>query len=57
MAEGGNSKHARQPILNMGDTSTIGQYAIQLGRLSGFSPIITTASSHNTELLSSPGAI
>lgn len=54
--EGGNGKHAGQPILIMGGTSTLGQYAIQLARLSGFSPIITTASSHNTELLSSLGA-
>src|SRR5882757_10413545 len=30
--------------------------AIQLARLSGFSPIITTASLHNAELLSSLGA-
>jgi hypothetical protein len=30
--------------------------AIQLARLSGFSPIITTASLHNSELLSSLGA-
>ncbi|KIK44781.1 hypothetical protein CY34DRAFT_599256 [Suillus luteus UH-Slu-Lm8-n1] len=54
--EGGNGKYAGQPILIMGGTSTVGQYAIQLARLSGFSPIITTASSHNTKLLSSLGA-
>lgn len=30
--------------------------AIQIARLSGFSPIITTASLHNTELLKSLGA-
>jgi NADPH:quinone reductase-like Zn-dependent oxidoreductase len=32
------------------------QLAIQFARLSGFSPIIVTASSHNTELLKSLGA-
>ncbi|KAG1766944.1 chaperonin 10-like protein [Suillus occidentalis] len=54
--EGGNWQVCRRPILIMGGTSTLGQYAIQLARLSGFSPIIATASSHNTELLSSLGA-
>lgn len=54
--KGGNGKYAGKPILIMGGTSTLGQYAIQLARLSGFSPIITTASFHNTELLSSLGA-
>ncbi|KAG2126311.1 chaperonin 10-like protein [Suillus clintonianus] len=54
--EGGHGKYAGQPIVIMGGTSTLGQYATQLARLSGFSPLITTASFHNTELLSSLGA-
>ncbi|KAH7923729.1 NAD(P)-binding protein [Leucogyrophana mollusca] len=40
----------------MGGASSLGQYAIQLARLSGFSPIIATASPHNTDLLTSLGA-
>lgn len=54
--EGGNGNYAGQPIVIMGGASSLGQYAIQLARLSGFSPIITTASLHNAELLSSLGA-
>jgi len=54
--EGGRGKYAGQPIVIMGGASSLGQYAIQLARLSGFSPIITTASLHNSELLSSLGA-
>ncbi|OAX42517.1 GroES-like protein [Rhizopogon vinicolor AM-OR11-026] len=54
--EGGKDKYAGRPIVIMGGTSSLGQYAIQLARLSGFSPIITTASLHNAGLLSSLGA-
>ncbi|KAJ8597487.1 medium-chain dehydrogenase/reductase like protein [Rhizopogon salebrosus TDB-379] len=54
--EGGRDKYAGQPILIMGGASCLGQYAIQFARLSGFSPIITTASLYNSELLSSLGA-
>ncbi|KAG1751515.1 chaperonin 10-like protein [Suillus paluster] len=54
--EGGNGKYTGQPIVIMGGASSVGQYSIQLARLSGFSPIITTASLHNAELLSSLGA-
>ncbi|KAF8558736.1 NAD(P)-binding protein [Imleria badia] len=54
--EGGLGKYANQPIIIMGGASSLGQYAIQLARLSGFSPIITTASLHNKDLLVSLGA-
>ena len=42
--------------LNDGAYRANGHPAIQLARLSGFSPIITTASLHNTDLLRSLGA-
>jgi len=49
--EGGRGKYARQPFLVMGGSASVGQYAIQFARLSGFSPVITTASlSHDTYL-------
>ncbi|KAH7929907.1 GroES-like protein [Leucogyrophana mollusca] len=54
--DGGKDKYSRQPIIIMGGASSLGQYAIQLARLSGFSPIIATASPHNTDLLTSLGA-
>ncbi|KAG9317694.1 chaperonin 10-like protein [Chiua virens] len=54
--EGGVGKYANQPIVIMGGASSLGQYAIQLANLSGFSPIITTASLHNQDFLISLGA-
>ncbi|KJA22850.1 hypothetical protein HYPSUDRAFT_215583 [Hypholoma sublateritium FD-334 SS-4] len=39
-----------------GGTSSVGQMALQLARISGFSPIITTASLKNTDWLKSLGA-
>ncbi|KAH9898242.1 GroES-like protein [Cubamyces lactineus] len=54
--EGGLGKYAGKPIFILGGSSSIGQYAIQLARLSGFAPIITTASLHNSDLLKSFGA-
>ncbi|KAJ3538749.1 hypothetical protein NM688_g6476 [Phlebia brevispora] len=54
--EGGHGKYAGQPILVLGGAAAIAQPAIQFARLSGFSPIITTASLRNTELLKSLGA-
>ncbi|KAI0783908.1 GroES-like protein [Irpex lacteus] len=54
--EGGRGKYAGQPILIVGGSSAVGQQVIQLAKLSGFSPIITTASIKNTELLKSLGA-
>ncbi|KAI0091059.1 medium-chain dehydrogenase/reductase like protein [Irpex rosettiformis] len=54
--EGGRGKYADQPFLVIGGSSSLGQQAIQLAKLSGFNPIITTASPHNAEFLKSLGA-
>ncbi|KAG8218892.1 chaperonin 10-like protein [Butyriboletus roseoflavus] len=53
---GGLGKYAGRPIVIFGGAGSVGQQAIQLTRLSGFSPIITTASLHNQDLLRSLGA-
>jgi len=45
-----------KPVLILGGSSSVGQYAIQLARIAGFSPIVTTASSQHTEFLKSLGA-
>ncbi|CAL1711139.1 unnamed protein product [Somion occarium] len=55
-AEGGRGKYAGQPIVIFGGATSVGQYAIQLARISGFSPIITTTSLRNAERLKSIGA-
>ncbi|KAH7913794.1 chaperonin 10-like protein [Hygrophoropsis aurantiaca] len=44
--EGGN--YDGKPIIIMGGSGSVGNYAIQLARLSGFSKIITTASPSHT---------
>ncbi|KIM40713.1 hypothetical protein M413DRAFT_446109 [Hebeloma cylindrosporum] len=44
------------PIVVLGGASSVGQIVIQLARLSGFSPIITTASLKHTDNLKSLGA-
>ncbi|KAG6372555.1 chaperonin 10-like protein [Boletus reticuloceps] len=54
--EGGRGKYAGRPIVIFGGAASVGQQAIQLAKLSGFSPIITTASLHNEDLLLSLGA-
>ncbi|KAI0072604.1 GroES-like protein [Panus rudis PR-1116 ss-1] len=54
--EGGRTKYNGEPIAILSAASSVGQYAVQFARLSGFSPIIATASLHNTELLKSIGA-
>ncbi|KAG8704180.1 hypothetical protein FRC08_002380 [Ceratobasidium sp. 394] len=43
-------------ILVLGGSSSVGQFGIQLARIAGFSPIITTASTQHTEFLKSLGA-
>ncbi|EKM58621.1 uncharacterized protein PHACADRAFT_117701 [Phanerochaete carnosa HHB-10118-sp] len=54
--KGGRGKYADEPIvINAGSTS-VGQFLIQFAKISGFSPIITTASRHNEEYLKSLGA-
>ncbi|KAI9573299.1 chaperonin 10-like protein [Boletus coccyginus] len=54
--DGGRGHYAEQPALVLGGAGSVGQYAIQFAKLSGFSPIITTASPRNTDLLKSLGA-
>ncbi|KAG9091920.1 hypothetical protein FRC06_000325 [Ceratobasidium sp. 370] len=43
-------------ILVLGGSSSVGQFGIQLARIAGFSPIVTTASVQHTEFLKSLGA-
>ncbi|KAH9894848.1 GroES-like protein [Cubamyces lactineus] len=52
----GTTKLAGKAAFILGGASSVGQYAIQLTKLSGFSPVITTASLHNEPLLRSLGA-
>ncbi|RPD72375.1 GroES-like protein [Lentinus tigrinus ALCF2SS1-7] len=52
----GTTRFAGKPALILGGSSSVGQYAIQLAKLSGHSPIITTASMRNEALLKSLGA-
>ncbi|EGO00283.1 hypothetical protein SERLA73DRAFT_180782 [Serpula lacrymans var. lacrymans S7.3] len=54
--EGGRGKYTGKSIVVLGGASAVGQFVIQVARLSGFSPIIATASLHNTTLLTSLGA-
>ncbi|KAH7334755.1 GroES-like protein [Rhizoctonia solani] len=43
-------------VLILGGSSSVGQFGIQLARIAGFSPIVTTASNQHTEFLKSLGA-
>jgi len=52
----GAGAYAGTPLLVLGGAGSVGQMAIQLGKLSGFSPIITTASFENASHLLSLGA-
>ncbi|KAI0080914.1 GroES-like protein [Panus rudis PR-1116 ss-1] len=52
----GQGKFAGHPIVIFGGSSSVGSYVIQAARLSGFSPIITTVSPHNNDLVKSLGA-
>jgi len=52
----GQNKYSGKPLVVLGGSSSVGQYVIQLGKLSGFSPIITTASSKHKTYLESLGA-
>lgn len=45
-----------KPILILGGSSSVGQFAIQLARIAGFFPIATTASSQHANFLKSLGA-
>ncbi|GJE89864.1 zinc-binding alcohol dehydrogenase family protein [Phanerochaete sordida] len=53
---GGRGKYAGEPIVVIGGSSSVGQQVIQFAKLSGFSPIITTASLHNSAFLKTLGA-
>ncbi|KAF8311405.1 GroES-like protein [Clavulina sp. PMI_390] len=55
-AEGGKGKYSGHAIVIAGASSSVGQYGIQLARLSGFSTIIATASDKHTRLLKAIGA-
>lgn len=52
----GKGKYEGKPIIVLGGSSSVGSYVIQIAKLSGFAPIITTASSHNSTYLKSLGA-
>ncbi|KAF7978868.1 hypothetical protein HWV62_44349 [Athelia sp. TMB] len=52
----GKEKYEGKPLLILGGAGSVGSYAIQLAKLSGFSPIIATASAHNSAYLQSLGA-
>ncbi|KAI0040040.1 GroES-like protein, partial [Auriscalpium vulgare] len=54
--EGGRGKFAGKPAVVIGGSSSVGQYAIQLAKLSGYDPIITTASAHNEAYCKAAGA-
>ncbi|KAI0763244.1 GroES-like protein [Irpex lacteus] len=54
--EGGLHKYAGKPVIVAGGASSVGQYALQLLKLSGFSPIIATASKHNEAYVKAAGA-
>ncbi|KAG0694259.1 chaperonin 10-like protein [Suillus ampliporus] len=47
---------SKKPIVILGGSSSVGLYTIQLARLSGFYPIITTASPSNEDLVRDHGA-
>ncbi|PCH39325.1 GroES-like protein [Wolfiporia cocos MD-104 SS10] len=54
--ENGSGRYAGQPIVIFGGASSVGQYVIQVAKLAGFSPIITTASLTNADYLRGLGA-
>ncbi|KAI6131565.1 chaperonin 10-like protein [Pisolithus croceorrhizus] len=54
--DGGRGQYAGQPALIFGGACCVGQYAIQFARISGFYPIIVTASLHSMALVTSLGA-
>ncbi|KAF6763271.1 chaperonin 10-like protein [Ephemerocybe angulata] len=56
VTEAGKGKYAGVPLVVIGGSSSVGQFVIQLAKLSGFSPIITTSSLKHEEYLKSLGA-
>ncbi|KLO16654.1 GroES-like protein [Schizopora paradoxa] len=53
---GGEGAYKGKAVIVIGGSATVGQFTVQMLKLSGFSKIITTASLHNTEFLKSLGA-
>ncbi|PIL36596.1 hypothetical protein GSI_00285 [Ganoderma sinense ZZ0214-1] len=53
---GGQGAYAGKSIFILGGAGNVGQFAIQFAKLSGFSPIITTASLRHRDLLTTFGA-
>ncbi|GLB40685.1 putative alcohol dehydrogenase GroES-like domain [Lyophyllum shimeji] len=49
-------KYSGKPIVVLGGATSVGQYVIQSAKISGFSPIITTASLKHEKFLKSLGA-
>jgi NADPH:quinone reductase-like Zn-dependent oxidoreductase len=56
VSEETQGKYAGTPLVVLGGSSSVGQLVLQFAKLSGFSPIITTASLKHTEFLKSLGA-
>jgi NADPH:quinone reductase-like Zn-dependent oxidoreductase len=54
--EGGQNVGQGRSIVIIGGASSVGQYAIQLARLSGYEKIVTNASSNNHDFLKRLGA-
>ncbi|KAM5535343.1 hypothetical protein V8D89_011028 [Ganoderma adspersum] len=54
--EAGRQKYAKTPICIVGGATSVGQYVIQLVHLSGFSPIVATASLEHSDRLRALGA-
>ncbi|KAG6901425.1 hypothetical protein C0995_012136 [Termitomyces sp. Mi166 len=52
----GRGKYAGKPAVILGGATSVGQFAIQFAKLSGFSPILTTASVKHESFLKSLGA-
>ncbi|KZV67570.1 GroES-like protein [Peniophora sp. CONT] len=55
-ATGGRDKYVGQAALVISGSSSVGQFALQLLKASGFSPLITTASKHNEAYCKAAGA-
>ncbi|EIM83601.1 GroES-like protein [Stereum hirsutum FP-91666 SS1] len=54
--ESGRDRFRDEPIFITGGASSVGQFVIQMAKLSGFGPIITTASAQHTEYCKFAGA-
>jgi len=55
-AVGGKEKYKNEPIVILGGSSSVGQFAIQAAKLSGFNPIIATSSLKHETFLKDLGA-